>query len=370
MKFTKPNFKNSILNVSASLASFLGCPNSNKTNKILDNKLKNGYKNIVFIIFDGMGINPININLKKDSFISKNIKDKITSVFPSTTTNATTTLVTNKTPLEHGWLGWSIHFEELGEAVDVYLNQTSYTKKKIDSTFLKNRLPKGAYFKHANTDYKINQVVPPYWNDGLQENKFDFDNVDEMFKHIKTICEKEGKQFLYCYCPEPDATMHDYGVSSNEAKSLFEDINRKMEQLASSTLDTIFIITADHGQTDVTGYINLYDDKILNDMLLWKPYLEPRATAFKVKPENKNEFEKYFKKTYGKDFKLYKSEKLINNNYFGSKTDNLKLLADYIAVCKTNKMFLLTEHTPKFKGHHTSLGKEMWVPLIIYTNKR
>lgn len=365
MKFTKPNFKNSILNVSASLAKFLGCPNTNATNKIIDKELKNNYKNVVFIIFDGMGINPLNINLNKNTIIQKNIKSKITSVFPSTTTNATTSLVTNSYPMQHGWLGWCVHFEELNDVVDLYFNQLTYSDEKIDPSFLKNKIPKVPFFKFANTDYKINQVVPPFWNDGLKENKFNFENFNQMFEHISNICSQDGKQFIYCYSPLPDSTMHDYGVSSKEAKLVFEDINARIEHLANTTKDTIFIITADHGQTDVTGYINLYEDKILNSMLMFKPYLEPRATAFKVKEGYDKQFKKYFNKTYGKDFKLMSSKKLIAKNYFGPKTKNASFLADYIAVCKTDKLFMFSEKSHKFKGHHTSLGKEMWVPLII-----
>lgn len=369
MKFIKPNFKNNILNISASLAEFLGAENKNTTNKIIDKELKKNYKNVVFIIFDGMGINPININLDKNSFIRKNIKDKITSVFPSTTTNATTTILTNKMPLEHGWVGWSIYFKELNRAVDIYLNSDSYTKEKIDENFLPTRIPIEPYYKHAKTDYTISKVVPPYWQDGIPENRYTFTETDVMFKHIKGICSANGKQFVYCYCPEPDATMHDFGVSSSEAKKVFDNLNKKVEELTKSCSNTLFIITADHGQTDVVDYINIYENKDIMELLEVKPYLEPRATAFKVKEGKNIEFEKVFKQCYGKDFKLFKSEKLLKQNYFGTITSNKEFLADYIAVCKTNKVFRFSTEHPQFKGHHTSLGKEMLVPLVIYANK-
>ena len=76
-----------------------------------------------------------------------------------------------------------------------------------------------------------------------------------------------------------------------------------------------------------------------------------------------------FKQHYGKDFKLYKSKNLLKQNYFGAITSNKEFLADYIAVCKTNKVFRFAETSHCFKGHHTSLGKEMLVPLIIYTTQ-
>ena len=62
--FIKPNWENSNLNISATLAEFLGAPNKNKTLKVLKDELEKGYKNVVFICLDGFGINPININIE------------------------------------------------------------------------------------------------------------------------------------------------------------------------------------------------------------------------------------------------------------------------------------------------------------------
>ena len=94
-KLIKPDWQNSNLNISATLAEFLNVPNNNATLSILKEELNKGYKNIVFICFDGMGINPLKINLGKDSFLRKNIKQVLRSTFPSTTTNATTSLTLN-----------------------------------------------------------------------------------------------------------------------------------------------------------------------------------------------------------------------------------------------------------------------------------
>lgn len=103
--FIKPNWTNSILNISATLAEFLGAPNKNATSPLLKQELAKGYKNVVFICFDGLGIYPIEKNLSKDDFLRKNISQTLVSAFPSTTTNATTSLMQNQLPLEHGfWL--------------------------------------------------------------------------------------------------------------------------------------------------------------------------------------------------------------------------------------------------------------------------
>ena len=94
--------------------------------------------------------------------------------------------------------------------------------------------------------------------------------------------------------------------------------------------------------------------------------LEPRATSFKIKEGKQKEFKKLFNHCYGRDFKLFEVDYLVKKGVFGPyNVKNRELLGDYIAVCKTNKQFLLKENSKRFKGHHTSMGKEMFVPLII-----
>ena len=112
-EFILPDFSNSNLNISATLAEFLGAPNKNPTLPMLKEELAKNYKNVVFICFDGMGVHPLKQNLSNDNFLIKNIRTVLTSTFPSTTTNATNSILNNKLPMEHGWFGWSMHFADI-----------------------------------------------------------------------------------------------------------------------------------------------------------------------------------------------------------------------------------------------------------------
>jgi len=368
-RFYKPDFNNSILNISASLANFLGAPNNNATINILDDELKKDYKNIVFICFDGMGINPLNINLKKEDFLRKHIVKTLVSTFPSTTTNATTTLATNTLPLQHGWFGWSLHFPEIQQNVNIYLHTNSQTNEKVNYTYplLKNS---NYYFEKSNSEYKINTIFMPYYTVNHPENNITINNESELFEALKIALKRPGKQFVYSYVDNPDSVMHKYGVSSNEAKEKINFINERIENLAKESKDTLFIITADHGQDDVKGYVDFYKDTELLNLLTCPPFLDARTPAFIVKPNKKTEFKQKFKAKYGKDFILKPSKELIKKGYFGNTGDKGYLLGDFIAIgTYTNKMFIAYENMTKFKGHHTSLTKEMLVPLILIGDK-
>lgn len=366
----KPDFFRNIINISATLAEFLNCPNDKPTLPALQKELEKGYKNVVFLILDGLGMHPVEKNLASDSFLRRNIKQAITSVFPSTTTNATTTYLTNKYPMEHGWFGWSLYFEELKRAVDIFPCRDSFTEEPVDKAYIKRALPVEPYYKKAKSGYATNVVVPEYW-DNDYENRYVWNSISEMFNYIETICKKAGKQFVYAYCSEPDSTMHRYGVSSSEARRVINELNDGIEALYAELTDTLFIISADHGQIDVGGQIKLYEDEELTAMLEWPQFLEARAAAFKVKEDCREKFEEVFNRKYGEDFELFAVEKLIEDNYFGGnfKGEHAKRLGDYIAVGTTDKILQLTPLSHPFKGHHTSLTEEMEVPLIFIGKK-
>ena len=182
-KLNKPNWKKSNLNISATLAEFLGASNKNKILPILEKELKKNYKNVVFICFDGMGINPLKINLDKNDFLRKNIKKVLLSTFPSTTTNATTALACNLLPREHGWLGWSLHFNEINRNVDVYLRSDSQTGEKVDYVYpiADNS---NCYFDNVKSEYNVTLVAPSFMQ-SKTKNKIAIENEIELCEEIK-----------------------------------------------------------------------------------------------------------------------------------------------------------------------------------------
>ena len=368
-KLIKPDWKNSILNISATLAEFLGAPNENATLPALKNELVKNYKNVVYICFDGLGINPLQINLPEDDFLRAHVAQTLTSTFPSTTTNATTTLCTNKLPLEHGWLGWSLHFDEIGRNVDIYLRKDSQTGEDVMWNY--PMIDDGdCYFYHATrTDYEISTVFPKYVTCKPELNR-ELQNFDDIFAIVRDICNKPNKQFVYAYCPEPDYTMHEFGVSSPEARAIIQQISRNLQQLCDETQDTLFIISADHGQVDVAGYVEIGQDEELMSLLACPPFLDSRSPSFKVKRGKKRQFQKLFNERYGNDFVLFKTRDLVKRGYFGDKGGYAYLLGDFVASgTYTNKIIVLPKNEPHFhKGHHAGLTLEMLVPLIIFNS--
>lgn len=368
MSFIKPDWNNCNLNVSATLAEYLGVRNDKSIIRELKQKLDEGYKNVVFVCLDGLGVYPLETNLKSDAFLRRHVVKTLTSTFPSTTTNATTSLQTVLYPLEHGWFGWNVYFEQIGTSYELFTGHNAVNGEPID--FCPPIYDGADYYflRDKTTDIAVDTVMPAF---SKNAKNVVATNVRELADAISAILEKEGRRFVYAYLGEPDMTMHDNGVKSQAAENAIEEIDRTLEELCTTAKDTLFIITADHGQTDVKGYVEFYKDEELNAMLECLPYLDARTPAFRVKKGYSDIFEKRFAEKYGEDFKLFKSRDLIAEGYFGSFGDKGYLLGDYIAIgTETDKLFLPYERAHRFKGHHTSLTPaEMLVPLIVYAAK-
>ncbi len=373
--FIFPDWDNNILNISASLAEYLGVECSKYTKlQVLQNELKKEYKNVAFILLDGMGYNLLNRHLDSSKLLTKNIVKKLTSTFPSTTTNATTSLATLTYPGEHNWLGWCLYFDDFNRSIDLFLNKDSDTEEVVENFDTYSYMPTTNYFERERTrkDIDIYTVCPPYFRQKYDLHALSYTSLDEMFTNLDIALKIDSKKFIYCYCNNPDHTMHDFGASSSEANSMLSYLNEKIEQLINDNEDTLLVITADHGHIDAKGQIEFYSDEKLNSLLTRPLTLDARSISFSVKEGKKEEFEREFSK-YEKYFTLFSTQYLLDKNVFGPYTEKTKnFLGDYIAVGKENNYVgLMRENYPIMNGHHTSLTEEeMYVPLILVKNKK
>ena len=376
-----PDWNNSILNVAATFSNYLGVPNNVPNIRVLEEELKKKYKNVVFIIFDGMGMNVLNQHLSSDDILLKQNKTSITSTLPSTTATATRTLMTAKKPIEHGWLGWSMYFKQHDKVVEIFSGKDFYTREKVlEPNFIMENFPITAFYcdKNVSKDIDVYTCFPQFVDVGISKHHFIANEPNDLFTQIKNICNMDGKKFVYCYNGQPDNDMHKNGVSSDKTKKAIRYINDSIEKLHQDCPDTLFVITADHGHIDILGSLEIYKDKALMDCLKTPISIETRFACFNIKRGMKNTFKKLFSK-YNADFELFRSADLIKRGFFGETKNHhyQKFLGDYIAIGKgTNKMISffngMRDNRGKylFRGVHSGFTKEeMQVPLILISKK-
>ena len=89
MKPQYPEYDHSLLSLISSILTHYGVQTPHKTLPELDRLLVKPYKNIVVMLFDGMGTAILENHLPPDAFLRRHLNTTLSSVFPPTTTAAT-----------------------------------------------------------------------------------------------------------------------------------------------------------------------------------------------------------------------------------------------------------------------------------------
>ena len=92
-KIVYPDYKNCIANVPNSILKYYGLGLVGDPLPLLNQYLNKPYKNVVLLLLDGMGKNILEKHLSSEGTFRKNLKGIYKSVFLSTTTAATTSLL-------------------------------------------------------------------------------------------------------------------------------------------------------------------------------------------------------------------------------------------------------------------------------------
>jgi hypothetical protein len=155
----KPDYDSgSIVNLMSSIMKASGGKPEYPELRMLKSKELNEYKNILLVVLDGLGYEFL-INHGKNSFLEKNCRGKITSVFPATTAAAITTFSTGTAPQQHAMTGWYMNVKKLGRVVTAL----KYSPRIGGPTFSAANIDPKLFFNQKFFDKKIlKKVRKPY----------------------------------------------------------------------------------------------------------------------------------------------------------------------------------------------------------------
>jgi len=365
----KNNYKECLTNLACSIRKYFELDYKHNTLDYVDKILKDyNPKNVIVILFDGMGSKILDRTLEENDFFIKNKLTDITSVFPATTTAATTSMRTGLNPIEHGWLGWNTYIAPIDKTITLFLN-TEKGKNETCEEFLK---VKDKLVTKVITE-EINEVGKYGAIELFPFGKNKYKDLDDMINRILEESKKDGKKYIYAYDDEPDATMHEIGNDKEKVKQLIKERNDKIKELCEKLDNSIVIVIADHGHINVEPiYIKDYPE--IYNLLERTISLEQRAISFKVKRGYKDLFEKLFNEQLSKYFKLYKKKDIIDSKLFGYGVENElfdKAIGDYIAIAQTTNKCLLDIGDELLVSHHAGYtDDEIYIPLIVKPTKK
>ncbi len=356
------DYDSSILSLASSIMEHFNVRHNHKTIPELDLLLSKGYKNVFVILFDGLGIDALENHLPPDAFLRKNLLKEISSVFPPTTTAATTSVLTGLSPAEHGWLGWSLYFEEIDKNVDLFPNSDENGEAAADYNVARRYLPA------KNIPSLINETgtAKGYIN---SQNGISSNNYKKMMRQLVRFSRRPGKKYVYCYSSQPDSLMHMTGCSSDETHKKILEINSISERIAKKLKNTLLIITADHGLIDTHDSHCISEYPELTETLERLPSIEPRTLNCYVKSGMSEKFLEVCTKEFGDKVCVLSKREAIENRIFGDASDNAvleKRLGDYLIISKSDlTLFNSPQNVSRFIGIHAGIDKrELKVPLI------
>lgn len=360
------NYNECLTNLACSIRKYFDLDYKHNTIDYIDKILKeNKPKNVVTILCDGMGSNIMDKILSKNSFLLKHRIKSITTVFPATTVAATTSMITGLNPVETAMLGWDMYYKDIDKTITTFMNSEKGDKECTP-------LQEAIEYKHKHMITKpiieeINEKAKDSGYALFPFGKNSYTDIEDLYNKIETLCNEDGKKYIYAYDIEPDHTMHELGTDAYEINEIVENINFKVEELSKKLKDTIIFVVADHGHKNVEN-IMLEDYPDIVDCLERNTSIEPRAVNFFIKENEKQKFELLFNKYFSKDFNLYTKEDVINSNLFGTGKENevfRDILGDYLAIAKTNKTLLYGGSEILKSQHAGYTDDEIYVPLIV-----
>ena len=357
------DYNRSLVSLAASIQKHFGVRPSHSTLEEADFLLAKGYENVVLMLFDGMGTAILDKHVEQSPFLRSHIRGSISSVFPTTTVAATTSIESALTPLEHAWLGWTLWFDEIGKNVCVFPN-TEYGTDEQAAAYNVGK----TIIPHTTLEKQINDTDDAKAYFISRHSTVKIDSMQEIFCEVENLCAKDGKEYLYAYWNQPDADIHKYGVCDSHVADTIRQINDGVESLCKRLKNTLLIVTADHGLIDAR-WESLLDYPEICECLVRVPSFESRALSFFVKDGMQDVFKERFLRAFGKDYILLSHEEVLQNGIFGSGVPHKKFdsfLGNFLAIATTDLCIEpLAIDEKQFIGMHAGLcADEINVPFI------
>ena len=339
-------------------------------------------RNLVLLLVDGLGYNWLTRN-GPDSFFRRHLRQRITSVFPSTTATAITTVMTGLAPQQHGLTGWHMYYAEL----DTVAATLPFRSRATDQPLSRMGANPALLFDHAPLYDGLQVAAHLIAPRSIVNSEFNlahsgratrhgYTKLAELFEKIESaLAAGSSRKFVYAYFSEIDALAHEYGIASPQVAAAFARLDaacrRFVARIAGS--DTYLIVTADHGFIDSPPecVIELDHHPELAVMLAQPLCGERRVAYCYVRPGCHAGFERYVTMKLGAHATLHRSADLIAQNWFGPGAPHPRLaerIGDYTLVLKdgrTLKDWLPNEKRYVHIGVHGGISDdEMYVPLI------
>ncbi len=335
----------------------------------------------VLILVDGLGQRMLERHCP-EGFLAANRKATLSSVFPSTTAAALTTLATGAWPARHAALGWWLRLTKQNRSIVTlpFVERGTGTAMEQLNVTIEQALPLRPVWGRLRRD--VCSVVPheligsaysTYASGGT--TRIGYDRLTSGIRRVVSRVRSQLTPSLtYLYLPHLDSLMHGEGPSAGRTAILLRELDTLLgDMTAHISGQARVLITADHGQLDIPPGRTycLPENDPLAACLVCQPTGEPRVPFFHVTHGREEEFRKRFCARFAEDFALLSPADMQRLHLFGPGPlgrVSLPRLGTYAGIPLRNAKFHVQPAGDSVhqRGAHGGLSpEEMLVPLVV-----
>jgi hypothetical protein len=328
-----------------------------------------GARAIVLLVLDGFGWHAIEAARSRLPVLGSLEGGPITTVVPSTTAAALTSIASGMAPASHGMVGYRMLLG--GQVLDVLRwkvpegrppDPVSVTR--VESAFLGRDVPtvvRAEFHRSGFTESHMRGVRFVGWR-----------TTATLVTHVARLVEA-GDSFVYAYYDGVDKVAHEYGITDGFFPAETAAADRLVGDLLDALpADAVLVITADHGQVQFEQWVTMepvaaYARAYGGDARLRYIYARPGAEASLFKAAGD---------AYGDNAWVFSRDQFVDEGWLGPEPpsgDVLTRIGDVALAAQGNVAFAdpTHPHETRLKAGHGSLSPdEMLVPLLAGRGRR
>jgi hypothetical protein len=389
----------SIANVPASMAAAFGVTLPGAAPP-LDARLwpaETRARRVVFIVLDGFGYNLLQalrdepaIASAVDAIVGDGVLAPVTSVFPSTTASALSTLWTGYPPAGHGILGtrmlmreWGVLMSTLGMASVGGGSGGELVRWGMDPSKL---IPaQGMASVLAAAGVSTHLVIQSHLaGSGLslilhrgidRRNMHGMRSFVDMWVLMDEVMEatRGERCAVVMYWGGLDAVSHSAGARSKralaEARAELHHLRAFVEQWAGRSDETLLIVLADHGHTDMTENLYHADFPGLASTFRMPFAAEGRARFLFLRDGAREAARGHLRRELGGRVMALDAAEALAAGLFGGGTHHPEAgarVGDMLAICREGvALYDPLDHYVYTSQHGALCADEMLVPLVV-----
>jgi len=328
---------------------------------------------VVVLLIDGLGWNQLNSRRELAPTLARMVGGPITTIAPSTTASALTSLVTGTSPLEHGIVGYRMDMGRGDIMNSLRWHSGTRDLRPVYRPADVQPIPPFAGFSvpvvsraelegTGFTESHLRGSRPHGWR-----------TVSSIVTQVSRLV-THGEKFVYAYYDGIDKIAHERGFGDfydNELVFADQLVNRIMEAVPRGTT---VVVTADHGQVQVDRRIVELDSSVL--ALITHQSGEGRFRWLHASPSNRGEVLARCRDLYGDRAWVVSRDQVVDDRWLGPATagirrdEAVRRLGDVALVPFDPISF----HDPLDSGpyelvcrHGSMTEDEMHVPLLAHT---